>query len=117
MSNNCYLDDFLQSAAQAFFNLVAETTLPERRGIKTFLYDEEAVDYALEHPGKWVLYLSVIVRDEDDPDEAVINFSPGVMRFRIPPDSNDIEEGVWESQDYLGYINSIDNGKYGKRAE
>ena len=102
MDKQVIIQDFLQNGSRAFFNFVAEGALPEGKGLMTFLYDEEAVDYCIYHPNEWALYLSVIVRDEDGNDP-YLSFSPGLMRHKAL-DENSLD-GEWESKHYLDYLN------------
>lgn len=98
------LEDYLQTNAQVFFNFVAEGALPEGRGLMCYLYDEEAVDYCLDNPNKWVLYLAVIVRPEVMGEfDPYLSFSPGIMRYKCP-DPNDNTNGEWEAKYLLDFF-------------
>lgn len=98
-----FIKDYLQNNAQVFFNFVAEGALPEGRGLMTFLYDEEAVDYCIYHPNEWVLYLAVIVRPETVGEfDPYLSFSPGLL-LKKSDDENTLD-GEWEHRYFLDFF-------------
>ena len=105
MNKQDFIMDYLQNGAQVFFNFVAEGALPEDVGLMTFLYDEEAVDYCFNNPNEWVLYLSVVVRDEYG-KKPFLSFSPGLMKYKGKDENTQVDE--WEHKYYLDFLKAAE---------